>query len=102
MIRYFCDLCGREIDPQTEPHFVVRIEIFTALRTPSAKELEEEVDHLEELQQTLENLDDSQLEEVPESVNKSFRFDLCAECRDRFVKQPLGREPRKMWQFSKN
>jgi|YNPMSStandDraft_1061717.scaffolds.fasta_scaffold98369_1 hypothetical protein len=102
MLRYFCDLCGREIDPESEPHFVVRIEVHPSLKPPSPKELEEEIDHLEELQQLLENLDDSQLDSVPESLNKSFRFDLCVQCRDRFVKQPLGREPRKVWQFSKN
>ncbi len=27
MIRYFCDLCGREIDPDDDVHFVVEIDV---------------------------------------------------------------------------
>ncbi|MCS7238594.1 MAG: hypothetical protein NZ899_10040 [Thermoguttaceae bacterium] len=102
MIRYVCDLCGREIDPEEDSRFVVLIEVRPALRPPTVGNIEEEIDHLEELQRLLENLDDSQLEQPPAEVTRKFRFDLCASCRERFVKEPLGREARKIWQFSKN
>jgi hypothetical protein len=57
---------------------------------------------LEELQRLLENLDDDQLEELPEHTDTSFHFDLCRECQRRFIKQPLGPQSQKRWQFSRN
>ncbi len=102
MIRYICDLCGREIDPEENGHYVVSIEVRPALRPPSHGCEEGEIDHLEELQRLLESLEDDQLEFPPAETSLRFRFDLCAECRDRFVRQPLGRKQQKAWQFSKN
>jgi hypothetical protein len=31
-----------------------------------------------------------------------MRFDLCTECRRKFLKNPLGREPTKQFDFSQN
>jgi hypothetical protein len=31
-----------------------------------------------------------------------MRFDLCPECRKKFLKNPLGREHSKQFDFSKN
>lgn len=102
MIRYICDMCGRDIDPEENGHYIVNIEVRPALHPRSSAEGEEEIDHLEELQRLLENLQDDRLELPPAEVSSRFRFDLCAECRERFMKEPLGRHAKKLWQFSKN
>jgi hypothetical protein len=35
-------------------------------------------------------------------VYEQLRFDLCPECRKKFLKNPLGREYSKQFDFSKN
>jgi hypothetical protein len=39
---------------------------------------------------------------VGDDVYQQLRFDLCPECRKKFVKNPLGREGSKQFDFSKN
>jgi hypothetical protein len=90
MIRYSCDLCKRELDPQDDLRYVVKIEVFAAL-DPAADEDENDRDHLEEIQEVLERLEDSPGDDVGDDVYQQLRFDLCPECRRRFLKNPLGR-----------
>ena len=35
-------------------------------------------------------------------VHKGFRFDLCPACHAKFVKDPLGKESLRSFDFSKN
>jgi hypothetical protein len=90
MIRYSCDLCKRELDPQDDLRYVVKIEVFAAL-DPAVGDDEDDRDHLEEIQEVLERLEESPCEAIGDDVYQQLRFDLCPECRRRFVKNPLGR-----------
>ena len=101
MIRYSCDLCKRELDPQHDLRYVVKVEVFAAMDTLGD---EDDGDHLEEIQDILERLDEIDDEQIGEEICQQLRFDLCAECRRKFVKNPLGREnfPAKVGGFSKN
>ncbi len=102
MIRYSCDLCKRELDPQIDLRYVVKIEVYAAF-DPTADETEEEDrDHLEEIQDILERLEDSTSEAIGDDVYQQLRFDLCPECRRKFMKNPLGRKPAKAFGFSPN
>jgi hypothetical protein len=78
------------------------MEIFAAME-PSADE-EDDNDHLEEIQDILERLDDADDDQIGEEVCQQLRFDLCPECRRKFMKNPLGREnfAAKVAGFSKN
>ena len=102
MIRYSCDLCKRDLDSQHDLRYVVKMEIFAAME-PSADE-EDDNDHLEEIQDILERLDDADDDQIGEEVCQQLRFDLCPECRRKFMKNPLGREnfAAKVAGFSKN
>ena len=104
MLHYSCDLCKRPIDSKTGTRHVVKIEVFPAIEEVQPCDCHgEEVadaDHLEEMQELLEQLDgdDAGLDDAA----RSMRFDLCETCRQRFVKNPLGMNTGKQLDFSQN
>lgn len=101
MIRYSCDMCKRELDPEDELRYVVKVEIYAAL-DPMADQEDNDRDHLEEIQDILERLDDEEDLQIGEDVYQQLRFDLCPQCRKRFLRNPLGRETAKAFGFSQN
>lgn len=102
MIRYVCDLCKREMDPDEDLHYVVKMEIYAAFDPNVTQEQDDDRDHLQEIQDILERLEQSDSEQVGEDVYQKLRFDLCPECRKKFLRNPLGRETVKALDFSKN
>jgi len=102
MIRYSCDFCKRDLEPDQDLRYVVKIEIYAALDPAATSEEEEDRDHLEEIQDILERLDDSDCDQIGEDVYQQLRFDLCPECRKKFAKNPLAREVVKAFNFSTN
>jgi hypothetical protein len=106
MIRYTCDLCKRDLDAEDDLRYVVKMEVYAAF-DPTAMQEDEDVqesDHLQEIQDILERLEDAEDEHIGDDVYQQLRFDLCPECRKRFIKNPLGREVcvAKPLGFSKN
>lgn len=101
MIRYVCDLCGREIQQDRDIRYQVKIEVRAAFDPVNDDEDPDDRDHLEEIHEILSTL--PQLgPEAFESAEKVFKFDLCAECRKKFLRDPLGRDAVKILGFSKN
>ena len=92
MIRYSCDLCKRNLDPSDDLRYVVKMEVYAAFDPAAVKDDEDDRDHLEEIQDILEGLDDADDDEIGDDVYQQLRFDLCPECRKKFLKSPLGRE----------
>jgi hypothetical protein len=102
MIRYSCDLCKRELDPHDDLRYVVKMEVYAAFDPAAADADEDDRDHLEEIQDILERMEDSDSDQIGEDVYQQLRFDLCPDCRRKFVKNPLGREVAKAFGFSSN
>ncbi|MEM8946174.1 MAG: hypothetical protein AAGD11_13460 [Planctomycetota bacterium] len=75
------------------------MEVYAAL-DPS-DEADDDRDHLQEIQEVLEKLD-GDAAEVCEEVYHQKRFDLCSECRQHFVRDPLGRPLASHINFSDN
>jgi hypothetical protein len=100
MIRFTCDICKRDIDPEEDLRYVVKMEIYAAF-DPMALE-EDDRDHLQEIQDMLERAEDLESDQIGDDVYQQLRFDLCPECRQRFLKNPLGRENAKILNFSEN
>lgn len=100
MIHYTCDSCKRPLDPQRESRYVVRVEVYAAL--DPVEEDDDDRDHLQEIQDILESLDETDEEAFRDQVYHQVRYDLCAECRQRFVKNPLGRAVAHKLDFSSN
>jgi hypothetical protein len=101
MIHYTCDCCKRRIDATDELRYIVRLEVYAAL-DPLEDEADDDRDHLQEIQEVLERLDDPREEDVCDEVYHQERFDLCSNCRQQFVQNPLGRPAPTQLDFSKN
>jgi len=106
MLHYSCDVCKRPIDPQTGIRHVVKIEVFAAIEDDHECGCDgdasdaDDGDHLEEMQELLERLDD--VGDGMGDETRSMRFDLCDDCRRRFVRNPLGLKKGKQLDFSQN
>lgn len=102
MIRYVCDLCKRELDPNEELRYVVKTEVYAAIDPAPADDEQNDRDNLQEIQDILEHMEDAENDQVGDDVYQQLRFDLCAECRRKFLRNPLGREAAKVLDFSAN
>lgn len=102
MIHYSCDRCKRILDPEEDLRYVVKIEVQAALEPVDVDEEEDDRDHLVEIQEVLERLEDDDDYELGEDVYSKRRFDLCPECYRKFIKNPIGREVVAQLGFSQN
>lgn len=100
MVHHSCDLCKRLIDPEDDLRYVVKIEVYASL-DPSDTDDDGDRDNLLEMQEILQRGDDADDAAIGDDVYQTMRFDLCPECRRRFLRNPLGRELKK-FNFSKN
>jgi len=91
MVLISCDLCGKEIQPETSRYYVVRMEVLTRGKTELADE-DLADDNLEAVSQLLQDADDDELGYQEAPVRQTMKFDLCSNCRTKFVKDPLNRE----------
>lgn len=101
MIHYSCDRCHRAIDPDDEVRYSVQIEIHAASDATDS-DMDEDRDHLVELHDILERLEDADCEEISQSAYQRRRFDLCHECHRLFVKNPLSVDMSTSLEFSDN
>jgi hypothetical protein len=102
MIRYCCDLCHRPLNPDQDLRYVVKMEVFAAFDPSADADRGDEHNHLEEIREILEELEQSDDSSIGEDVYRELKFDLCPDCQRKFVKNPLGRETAKLFEFSKN
>ncbi len=101
MIRYTCDLCKRELDAQEDLRYVVKMEVYAAF-DPVTDQGDDDRDHLQEIQDILERLEDAESDQIGDEVYQQLRFDLCSDCRRKFTRNPLGHETADIFGFSKN
>lgn len=102
MLHYSCDLCKRPLDPQDDLRYVVKLEVYAAFDPLQIDERDEDCDHLEDLQDILEQSDEAASQQLGDDVYQQLRFDLCPECRKKFLKNPLGRKAAEQLDFSQN
>lgn len=101
MIHFTCDCCKRPIDTENDLRYVVRLEVYASL-DPAECELDSDRDHLQEIQDILEQLDDTESDQMSDDVYHQVRYDLCSECRKQFLKNPLARASAHELNFSQN
>jgi hypothetical protein len=101
MIHHTCDCCQRRLDPN-DLRYVVKMEVYAAFDPGSLEELDDDRDHLQEIQDILACSDDIADDKVGKDVYEQMRFDLCPDCRKKFIRNPIGREPSKQFDFSQN
>jgi uncharacterized protein YlaI len=101
MLHYTCDQCGKELHSTEDQRYVVKVEAFAAHDPAEITDADLDEDHMEAVSQLLQD-EEENLDDVLIAPNKNFRFDLCAECHKRFLRDPLGREHSQKFHFSKN
>ena len=101
MIHYSCDCCKKTLDPD-DLRYVVKMEVYAAFDPSALDETDDDRDHLQEIQEILQRSDGTEDDQIGNDVYEQLRFDLCTECRKKFLKNPLARELSKSFEFSKN
>lgn len=102
MIHYSCDRCKREINSEDDLRYVVKLEVQAAMDPLEVDELEDDRDHLMEVQEILERLEDGDSEALSDELYQRCRYDLCADCFREYIKNPVGHEGRAHFGFSQN
>ncbi len=99
MLHFSCDLCGQQLDDQ---RFVVKLEVFPAYDPEQLDEDDLDVDHLQEVSETIQKMESSGNFQLEDCSTKNLRYDLCPGCHVRFLKDPLGRDALRRLNFSEN
>ena len=102
MIHYSCDCCKRIIDLQEELRYVVRMEVYAAMDPCESDEPDDDRDYLSEVQDIIERSEDAESDRIGDDIYQQLRFDLCPECRQKFLKNPVVRETAQQFDFSEN
>jgi hypothetical protein len=101
MMHFSCDRCKRMIETGSEPRFVVRIEVDAVLEPLATGRADEDRDYLKEIDEAIEAMDpDEGYCDPDEPLRRTY--DLCAECYQRFVRDPLAAESTMHFGFSHN
>jgi hypothetical protein len=101
MLHVTCDCCGRELRAG-ENHFVVKIEVFAAHDPAELTEADLDEDHMEAVSQLLQELEEKEEVATLEPVSRQLRYDLCMDCRTRYLRDPLCKEAAQKFHFSEN
>ena len=99
MLHFSCDLCGQHLEDR---RFVVKMQVFPAFDPEEIAEEDLEADHLQAIAEQLKEIELTGDYELDDCNSKGFRFDLCPECHQRFLKDPLGRDALRRLNFSEN
>jgi hypothetical protein len=103
MLHVTCDLCGKELRPGNDHRYVIKIEVFAAHDPAEITEADLDDDHMEAVSQLLRETEDGLADpDLEERSPRNFRYDLCPECRTKFVRDPLGKEAAQKFDFSEN
>jgi hypothetical protein len=104
MVHFTCDLCGRDMTASGDPRYVVKIEAYAGFDPNEITERDLDDDPMEAVSEILQRDESasSSSDDLTPPVHKGFRFDLCPACHSKFVKDPLGKEFLRSFDFSKN
>ena len=90
MIRYRCDGCGLDLEPDGSNHNILRIEAFAAAGKLEFTAQDLQRDHQAEIRRVISELENCSPDEIEDQVYRALRFDLCPACHRRFLTFPLA------------
>ena len=93
MIHYTCDRCHRTIDADVEMRYSLDVQINPVGESDREYAIDPDADHLLELHEMLEQMDEA--EEVQGSSIchcGQQHFDLCRDCFNAYMRNPLARD----------
>lgn len=89
MIRYECDKCGKSLGANDAHRFIIKLEVYAAAGHLELTE-ESSADPGEELDNILRTLASANPDDVEDRTYRSYRFDVCDDCRKIIMQRPLG------------
>jgi hypothetical protein len=101
MLHITCDSCGKELRAG-ENRYVVKIEVFAAHDPAELTEADLDEDHMEAVSQLIQQMEEVDVAEALEPASRHLRYDLCPECRKRYLRDPLSKESAQKFDFSEN
>src|SRR5713226_1834984 len=102
MLHVTCDLCGKELRPGEDHHFVVKVEVFAAHDPTELTEADLDEDHMEAFGELLRETEEATASDPLPPACQQLRYDLCPNCRQRFLRDPLGKDAVQKFDFSEN
>ena len=94
MDRLTCDGCGAPLLVESDVRYEVKIEVKAAYDPLEITSDDLAKDHTAEMTALIAKLQNVTEAEAMDEVYRSFRFDLCTPCQKKYLKKPLGIEPR--------
>ena len=101
MLHVTCDLCGKKLRPG-EDHYVVKIEVFAGHDPAELTEADLEEDHMEAVSQLIRQMEAGECSDEPGPTSHHLRYDLCPDCRQRYLRDPLSKDAAQKFDFSEN
>jgi len=101
MLHFSCDLCGKELQAETDQRYIVKMEVFAARDPRELTDDDLEHDSLDDLSEVLQQIEDGEESENLTPTFKQIRYDLCCDCHKKFLRDPLHKESFK-FDFSEN
>jgi hypothetical protein len=102
MVHFTCDLCGKDLTASGDPRYVVKIEAYPGFDPNEITDGDLDDDPMEAVSEILQRDEALSSDEIDTSLHRGFRFDLCPACHNKFVKDPLGKESLRTFDFSEN
>jgi hypothetical protein len=99
MIHYTCDRCGCAI---RDERFVARIEVSAAFDPEEISEADLDEDHLEQIADTIAQMESTGDFDLDSMQPKRMSFDLCPNCCCKFLDKPIGEDRKVRLNFSQN
>jgi len=96
---YTCDVCQRELDPQQDRRYVLRI---TACDDNDDGGDDDDRDYLQEMHEMLECYGDFVETTADADPDLTIEYDLCRDCRRKFLLDPLPGRLAPQLDFSQN
>jgi hypothetical protein len=100
-MRVTCDLCGKDLRSGEDLHFVVKLEVYASHDPSELTEADLDQDHIEAISELLQEIDELPHDPFPPATQQ-LRYDLCSCCRQRFLRDPLGKDASTKLYFSEN
>ncbi len=93
-------MCGKSMVPEEDVRYVVKIEVYATCDSMEGDcDFEEEVIDDYEDDDEVDNFDSDDIEDVE---YKTFRFDLCCKCHNKYLQDPLSIQSIRRGRFSEN
>lgn len=101
MVHYTCDMCGKPLLADEDIRYVVKIEVHPACDAMEMDDdMDEEIEEMEEDESEDDAADPAEMLENGEY--KAFRFDLCTNCHEKYLQDPLSLKSWNRTRFSEN